>query len=71
MASVYAINKGTSRSEDLLAIIHQLFWLTVKYKLKLSASHIAGGLNIASDRVSQLHSIQEACEARALLSDCV
>jgi hypothetical protein len=52
MASVYVINKGSSRSEDLLSIIHQLFWLTIKYKLKLSASHIAGGLNIASDSVS-------------------
>jgi hypothetical protein len=69
MASVYSINKGSSRSEDLLAIIHQLFWLSVKYQLKLTASHIAGGLNIASDRVSRLHSIPEAMEAKSLLSD--
>jgi hypothetical protein len=69
MASVYAINKGCSRSENLQSIVRQLFWLSVKYQFRLSASHLAGFLNIASDRVSRMNVAESAIEAKSLLSD--
>ena len=69
MASVYAINKGSSRSENLQEIVRQLFWLSVKYKFRLSASHLAGTLNIASDRVSRMNVVASAIEAKELLSN--
>jgi hypothetical protein len=67
-ATVAAVNKGTSRSSDLLSIVHELFWLSVRYSFKLSASFIPGVENVLADRISRLDYFQEACEARLLLA---
>ena len=36
-ASVYALNKGTSRSKWFMYVLRELFWLSVKYNFRLSA----------------------------------
>ena len=67
--TVAALNKGTSRSEDLLAIVQEIFWLSVRYCFKLSALFIPGKDNILADRISRLEFLPEAHEARWLLSN--
>jgi hypothetical protein len=69
-ATVSAINKGTSKSPELLSIVQRLFWLSVKYQFKLSALFIPGRLNILSDLISRLHSVDHAIEAQCFLG-CV
>jgi hypothetical protein len=68
-STVSGINKGTSRSVHMLGILQKLFWLSVKYGFKLSAVHLPGRLNILSDRISRLHEITCACEAKNYLTD--
>jgi hypothetical protein len=68
-ATVAAINKGTSRSEDLLSFVHELFWLSVKFNFKLSARHISGQCNVLADRLSRLDSVSEAHDARLILTN--
>jgi hypothetical protein len=68
-ATVAAINKGTSRSVDLLEIIQNLFWLSVKHGFKLSASYLPGHLNILSDQISRMNDSAAAIVAKSLLTD--
>jgi hypothetical protein len=68
-STVAGINKGTSRSVDMLGIIQKLFWLSVKFGFKLSAVHLPGRLNILSDRISRLHETACANEAKYYLTD--
>ena len=67
-ATVASLNKGTSRSVDMLEIIQQIFWLSVRYGFKLSAVHLPGHLNILSDRISRMHVPAAAIEAKSLLT---
>jgi len=67
-ATVACINKGTTRSVDLLDTVHKLFWLSVKNNFKLSAKFIPGKLNILSDRLSRMFDPLAALEAQLLLS---
>jgi hypothetical protein len=67
VSSVQAINNTTSRSLDLLAEIKQIFWLSVRYNFRITASHIAGDLNITSDRISRLHDLSCAWDVRKIL----
>ena len=60
MATVSAINKGSSRSLELMPIIQQLFWLSVKFQFRLTASFLPGRLNVLSDHLSRLHDINSA-----------
>ena len=53
----------------MLGIIQKLFWLSVKYGFKLSAVHLPGRLNILSDRISRLHEVTSANEAKNLLTN--
>ena len=52
----------------MLALVHELFWLSVRHSFKLSASFIPGVENVLADRISRLDYFQEACEARLLLA---
>jgi hypothetical protein len=71
MATVAAINNSTSRSIDMLPIIKEIFWLSVKYNFCLSASHLAGSLNVVGDSLSRMHDLSQARRAMSLLSgDC-
>ena len=65
---VACINKGTSRSTELLGIIQMLFWLSFRHKFKLSAAFIPGKLNLLSDRLSRLDNPVCAVEAQNWLS---
>ena len=67
-ATVASLNKGTSRSGGLLALVQEIFWLSVRYGFKLSAAHIPGVSNVLADRISRLHSLHEAFDARLLLA---
>ena len=69
-ATVSAINKGTSRGPELMLIVQKLFWLSVRYGFKLTASYIPGPLNVLSDRISRLHTPCAAMEAKSFLN-CV
>jgi hypothetical protein len=71
MAAVASINKSTSRSSDLLPIVKELFWLTIKYNFKLSAVFIPGKLNILADHLSRLDDIESAFQAKSLLLPAV
>ena len=70
--TVACINKGTSRSPELLLILKKLFWMSVKFNFRLTASFIPGKLNIISDRLSRLDEAWCANEAHELLGggDC-
>jgi hypothetical protein len=67
MSAVASINRTTSRSGPLLLLVKELFWLSVLYDFKLSASHIPGKLNTLSDKLSRLHNFEDAVDARILL----
>jgi hypothetical protein len=66
-STVASINNTTSRSSEMLVIVKELFWLSVKYNFLLSASFIPGKLNILSDRISRLEDISCAREAYQML----
>lgn len=68
VACVAAINKSSSRSPELMSLIRELFWLSVLYDFKISASHIPGDLNFLADRLSRLNSLPHAIDAANMLS---
>jgi hypothetical protein len=68
-STVAALNKGTSRSVDMLLIIQMIFWLSLEYGFKLSAAYLPGKLNILSDRLSRQNEINAAIEAKNLLTN--
>jgi hypothetical protein len=65
--TVACINKGTSRTPELLLILKKLFWMSVKFNFRLTAAFIPGKQNILSDRLSRLDEIVCANEAHVLL----
>jgi hypothetical protein len=69
MSAVAALNKSTSRSKNLMPIVREIFWLSVKFNITISSSHIAGKLNVLSDRISRLDNICAASDARLLLAN--
>ena len=54
-ASVCAINKGSSKSPLFMKCLREIFWWSVKYNFRLTASHIRGVHNSSADMVSRLH----------------
>jgi hypothetical protein len=66
--TVASLNKGTSRSCGLLALVQEIFWLSVRFGFKISAAHIPGVSITLADRISRQHSLQEAFDARLLLA---
>ena len=67
MSAVSAINISSSRSPELLKLVKELFWLSVRFSFKLSASFLPGKLNVLSDRLSRMHSLPEAEEGKIML----
>jgi hypothetical protein len=68
-STVAAVNNATSRSQNLLPLVQELFWWTISNNFKLSASFIPGKLNILADRLSRLHEREAALEAQAMLNN--
>lgn len=54
MATVIAINKGTSTSPFFMSCIQEMFWHSVKYDFRISAVHVPGKNNFSSDAISRL-----------------
>ena len=68
-ATVASINKGSSRSPELLSLIQELFWLSVEFSFKLSAFFIPGKVNYLADRISRLDVLPQALDAHSILSN--
>jgi hypothetical protein len=51
-----------------MCVVEKLFWLSVKFNFRLSASFVPGKCNILADRISRLSSPVEAGEAFAMLN---
>ncbi len=51
------INKGTSRNPTAMSLIREIFWLSVKYNFHLTAVHIKGCDNSATDLLSHLDNL--------------
>jgi hypothetical protein len=60
VATIAALNKGTSRGPELM-----------QFDLVISGSYLAGDCNVMADRISRLHDLHCAREARLLLSPSV
>ena len=50
-----AINKGSCRQPQVMHLIRELYWLSIKYNFKLSASFLPGKLNSVADAISRLN----------------
>ena len=55
MNTMFAINKGTSRSQQMMHSIRRLFWLSATYNFYITAKYIPGIDNVTSDCLSRLH----------------
>ena len=49
------INKGTSKSQIIMAELRNLFWLSTKFNFHIRAVHLPGSQNFAADAISRLH----------------
>ena len=52
--AMFMINNGTSRNSIAMQLLRVLFWLSAIFNFKLTARHIQGKNNIASDYISRL-----------------
>jgi hypothetical protein len=68
-STVASINKSSSRSPQMMAILHELFWCSVFHGFKLTAAYLPGKQNVMSDRISRLHELNSANDACILLFD--
>jgi hypothetical protein len=66
-ATVAAVNKNTSKSPQLLQLIRELYWLTVKHDFRLSASYLPGVDNVLSDSISRMFDVNKALLMKSLL----
>jgi hypothetical protein len=62
------INKGTCKNRYVMAHLRDMFWLLVKYNIRLRAVHIPGSLNQISDAVSRLHESGQVLRLFSLLN---
>ena len=53
--AVACINKGTSRSREIMALLREIFWLTELNNIRLSCHYFPGQWNSLADAVSHLH----------------
>ena len=53
-ATVFMINKGSSRNSIAMVWLRQLFWLSAVFNFHLTARHIKGKDNVISDVISRL-----------------
>lgn len=67
-ATVKSINKGTSHSALFMKYLRELFWLSEKYRFRLTALHIRGEVNFLADRISRLHNPRVAESLLRILS---
>lgn len=68
-ATVSALNKTTSKSSQLMDIVRNIYWLSLRYDFLVSAEYLPGEQNILADRLSRLAEFKSACEARYILAN--
>ena len=56
-ATVFMLNKGSSRNSIAMVWLRQLFWLSAVFNFQLTARHIKGKDNVISDVISRLDGI--------------
>ena len=66
--TVAVLNKSTSRSANLMPMIKEIFWLSVKHNILISSAHVPGKDNVLADRISRLHCLRASLDARLLLA---
>ena len=66
-ACVQAVNKGTSRSKDLMYCVRKLFWLSLQFGFRLTAVHVPGEKNFVADMISRLN---DPVMAKSFLKFC-
>jgi hypothetical protein len=64
LAAMAAIIKGSSRSVQMMPIVCELFWLSVRHDFLLYSVHLPGKINVLADRILRLDVLESACEAR-------
>ena len=69
MATVYMINKGTSRNATAMLWLHQLFWLSACFNFHITAKHVVDIENVVSDRLFRLDQFSVLNWYRFLLSN--
>ena len=68
MTAMAALNKGSSRSREIMPIVSEIFWLSVKNDFSLRAVFLPGKENILADRISRMDDVNSAYEVSYLLS---
>ena len=53
--AMYAINKGTSKSPEIMWLLRQLFWLSCVFDFEIKCQHIPGTYNVVADCISRLY----------------
>ena len=67
-ATVFAINKGSSRLPKFMLCLRELFWLA--HNFRISAAHIKGEHNIVADLVSRLDEPDNLCRFINMFAGC-
>jgi hypothetical protein len=52
--AMYAVNKGSSKSKEIMVLLRELFWLSCIFDFKLHCVHVPGVDNDIADCVSRL-----------------
>jgi hypothetical protein len=68
MTTLAAVTKGTSRSREIMPLVRELFWLSVRHDFVLKCVFLPGVDNVLADRISRVDDLKCANEARYLLS---
>ena len=53
--AVACINKGSSKSSEIMALLREIFWLTELYNIRLSCRYLRGSWNCLADSISRLN----------------
>ena len=55
--AVACINKGTSRSREIMSIIREIFWYRELYNITLCCNYLPGVWNVLADSISRLNEV--------------
>lgn len=56
--TLYALNKGSSRCAEIMAWLREMFWISARNNLRLTARYVASRANVVADTLSRLHDSQ-------------
>lgn len=58
MTAMSVLNKSSSRSTEMMPILREIFWLSVRYDFLVSSVYLPGDLNVLADRISRLNEFE-------------